>query len=316
MTGKGCLSFFDVRGLVPRPLHITVETTALDGTTVTMVYERGLARLISHEIDHLDGLLYFNRMRTGVEPIPVEQYRQTGRSWAYDSCPGIRRDNTGDVDAEDPATWDDLFVRDVDERPVQFVRPADADRPTWAAYEAGAYLGTVSAKPDGGGSLWRVQTAHEAHRNLDDWSARCSTRPRGRASASRPLAGPAACSPTTRPWPSTWRALDWRARTRADRRRRGTSPRSWTSTSDRHDGGPRRSATAGVLRLCRSFGPVNEPPYGRGQAAGVVGGSGISSSRSHRPSPSSPGRQNRTSPVSSASYGASPTARSRARSLG
>ncbi|MFF6786845.1 peptide deformylase [Streptomyces sp. NPDC012510] len=82
---EGCLSFFDVRGLVPRPLAITVETTALDGTTVTKVYERGLARLVHHEVDHLEGLLYLNRMRPGVEPIPVDEYRQTGRSWAYDS---------------------------------------------------------------------------------------------------------------------------------------------------------------------------------------------------------------------------------------
>ncbi|MFI6658064.1 peptide deformylase [Streptomyces sp. NPDC050523] len=82
---EGCLSFFDVRGLVPRPLKITVETTALDGTTVATVYEQGLARLIAHEIDHLDGLLYLNRMRPGVEPLPVEEYRQTGRAWTYDS---------------------------------------------------------------------------------------------------------------------------------------------------------------------------------------------------------------------------------------
>ncbi|OEU96260.1 peptide deformylase [Streptomyces oceani] len=81
---EGCLSFFDVRGLVPRPLKITVETTALAGATVTTTYERGLARLIHHEIDHLDGLLYTARMRNGVAPIPVEEYRQTGRSWAYD----------------------------------------------------------------------------------------------------------------------------------------------------------------------------------------------------------------------------------------
>ncbi|MEU4893726.1 hypothetical protein AB0B12_12820 [Streptomyces sp. NPDC044780] len=75
---------------------------------------------------------------------------------------------TQDVDVEPPATWDDLFVRDVDERPVQFVRPADTDRPTCAAYEAGTYLGTVSAEPDGGRPLWRVQTTHEAHRELTD----------------------------------------------------------------------------------------------------------------------------------------------------
>ncbi|MFD7055556.1 peptide deformylase [Streptomyces mirabilis] len=81
---EGCLSFFDVRGMVPRPLRITVETTTLDGTTVTTVYEQGLARLVAHEIDHLDGLLYLSRMRPGVDPLPVEEYRQTGLSWAYE----------------------------------------------------------------------------------------------------------------------------------------------------------------------------------------------------------------------------------------
>ncbi len=37
---EGCLSFFDVRGLVPRPLKITVETTTLTGETVTTGYDR------------------------------------------------------------------------------------------------------------------------------------------------------------------------------------------------------------------------------------------------------------------------------------
>ncbi|WP_430479185.1 peptide deformylase [Streptomyces sp. P11-1] len=83
---EGCLSFFDVRGLVPRPLKITVETTTLTGETVTTVFERGLARLIHHEIDHLDGFLYTAHMRTGVEPIPLEEYRQTGRAWVYDGA--------------------------------------------------------------------------------------------------------------------------------------------------------------------------------------------------------------------------------------
>ncbi|MFJ1590754.1 peptide deformylase [Kitasatospora albolonga] len=80
---EGCLSFFDVRGLVPRPLRITVEATTLEGRLVTTTYEHGLARLVHHEIDHLDGLLYTARMRTGIAPIPVEEYRQTGRAWTY-----------------------------------------------------------------------------------------------------------------------------------------------------------------------------------------------------------------------------------------
>ncbi|MEV0368389.1 peptide deformylase [Streptomyces sp. NPDC050636] len=80
---EGCLSFFDVRGLVTRPLKITIEATTLAGEAATNAYERGLARLIHHELDHLDGLLYTARMRNGIEPIPVEEYRQTGRAWAY-----------------------------------------------------------------------------------------------------------------------------------------------------------------------------------------------------------------------------------------
>ncbi|MGA5578383.1 hypothetical protein ACPCK9_26610 [Streptomyces koyangensis] len=73
-----------------------------------------------------------------------------------------------DAEVEDPATWDDLFVRDVDEQPVQFVRPADTDRPTWSLYEAAVYRGTVTAESDGGRPLWRVQGSREAHRDLDD----------------------------------------------------------------------------------------------------------------------------------------------------
>ncbi len=68
----------------------------------------------------------------------------------------------------DLAQWEDLFTRTVDEHPVQLVRPADTDRPTWATYEGSRYLGTLSAELDGGRPRWRVQTSHEAHHDLDD----------------------------------------------------------------------------------------------------------------------------------------------------
>ncbi|WP_211258894.1 peptide deformylase [Spirillospora albida] len=66
---EGCLSFFDVRGLVPRPLQLEVEHTRSDGQRSIIVLEAGLARLAGHEIDHLYGRLYTERMRNGVEPI-------------------------------------------------------------------------------------------------------------------------------------------------------------------------------------------------------------------------------------------------------
>ncbi|MEU5900605.1 peptide deformylase [Streptomyces venezuelae] len=82
---EGCLSFFDVRGKVPRPLAISVEHTDIDGTERITIFERGLARLVAHEVDHLHGQLYRSRMREGVEPIPVSEYRGTGSGWKYGS---------------------------------------------------------------------------------------------------------------------------------------------------------------------------------------------------------------------------------------
>ena len=80
---EGCLSFFDVRGLVPRPLAIEVEHQDIDGTTRITAFERGMARLVYHEVDHLFGVLYRARMRPGIELIPVSKYRGTGQQWTY-----------------------------------------------------------------------------------------------------------------------------------------------------------------------------------------------------------------------------------------
>lgn len=80
---EGCLSFFDVRGMVLRPLSISVEHTTVDGQKQITIFERGVARLVAHEVDHLHGTLYRERMRTGVDPIPVSEYRGTGSRWSY-----------------------------------------------------------------------------------------------------------------------------------------------------------------------------------------------------------------------------------------
>jgi peptide deformylase len=77
----GCLSFFDVRGMVPRPISIEVEHQDVDGTTRITSFSGGVARLIAHEVDHLHGILYRSRMRPGVNPIPVSQYAGTGKPW-------------------------------------------------------------------------------------------------------------------------------------------------------------------------------------------------------------------------------------------
>jgi peptide deformylase len=68
---------------VPRPLRIDVEHARFDGTRVVTTFDRALARLISHEIDHLEGRLYVDRMEADAKLVPVAQYQQTGRPWDY-----------------------------------------------------------------------------------------------------------------------------------------------------------------------------------------------------------------------------------------
>ncbi|MBY8873723.1 peptide deformylase [Micromonospora sp. PLK6-60] len=80
---EGCLSFFDHRGLVPRPLRIDVEHAQWDGSRVITAFEYAMARLVAHEIDHLEGRLYTERMAPGVPLVPVEEYRETGNPWRY-----------------------------------------------------------------------------------------------------------------------------------------------------------------------------------------------------------------------------------------
>lgn len=83
---EGCLSFFDVCGLAVRPPadHRRDERVGRHHGDHRV---RARARPAHPpRIDHLDRLLYLSRVRSGVEPISVEQYRSTGsatgRAWA------------------------------------------------------------------------------------------------------------------------------------------------------------------------------------------------------------------------------------------
>jgi peptide deformylase len=60
---EGCLSIPELTEKVTRPLRITVEAQDLDGETVRFEAEDWLARAICHEVDHLDGVLFPDRLR-------------------------------------------------------------------------------------------------------------------------------------------------------------------------------------------------------------------------------------------------------------
>ncbi|MGE5281094.1 MAG: peptide deformylase [Chloroflexota bacterium] len=81
---EGCLSFFDVRGKVRRALSIEIEHTDLHGRQHREVFKDAAARHWQHEIDHLNGILYIDRMDDpAAELVPVEEYGEIGSAWDY-----------------------------------------------------------------------------------------------------------------------------------------------------------------------------------------------------------------------------------------
>ena len=61
---EGCLSIPDVRGRVPRAREIKVRAYDRNGVRIELRAHDFPARVIQHETDHLDGVLFFDRMRT------------------------------------------------------------------------------------------------------------------------------------------------------------------------------------------------------------------------------------------------------------
>ena len=59
---EGCLSFPDIRGDVERPEHVRVRYQDLEGHFHTIECDGLFARCIQHEADHLDGILFIDRM--------------------------------------------------------------------------------------------------------------------------------------------------------------------------------------------------------------------------------------------------------------
>lgn len=64
---EGCLSFGDERGYVIRPAKIVVRALDRNGAEHEYVGTDLLARVLAHEIDHLDGVLFVDKVVEWVE---------------------------------------------------------------------------------------------------------------------------------------------------------------------------------------------------------------------------------------------------------
>jgi peptide deformylase len=59
---EGCLSIPGLKDIVERPAAVRVEGLNLDGGRVSMEADGLLARILQHEVDHLDGILFVDRV--------------------------------------------------------------------------------------------------------------------------------------------------------------------------------------------------------------------------------------------------------------
>ena len=67
VLSEGCLSFPDIRGDVTRPYEVKATLDLLDGRSVVIETDGLLARVIQHETDHLNGVLFVERMSTATK---------------------------------------------------------------------------------------------------------------------------------------------------------------------------------------------------------------------------------------------------------
>lgn len=73
---EGCLSIPGLYVEILRPKQILVRGISLDGNTVEIEADELLARLFQHEIDHLQGVLMFERMTPDQRKQAMIEYRR------------------------------------------------------------------------------------------------------------------------------------------------------------------------------------------------------------------------------------------------
>lgn len=79
---EGCLSIPDIRGRVPRAKQIIVSAYDRQGRRVELRAGGFTARVIQHETDHLDGILFFDRMKSLESLTFLDEF---GRYWSREA---------------------------------------------------------------------------------------------------------------------------------------------------------------------------------------------------------------------------------------
>lgn len=79
---EGCLSVPDVKVSIKRSCHVTVRGTDERGESVEVEADGLLARVVQHEIDHLDGVLILDRASRAERKRAIRQQKEAARERA------------------------------------------------------------------------------------------------------------------------------------------------------------------------------------------------------------------------------------------
>jgi peptide deformylase len=71
---EGCLSIPGLRGLVPRQRRIGVRYLARTGELREEEYEGFLARIFQHEFDHVQGVVFIDRVESTLDLVTEKEY--------------------------------------------------------------------------------------------------------------------------------------------------------------------------------------------------------------------------------------------------
>jgi len=71
---EGCLSIPGIRALVPRYQEIAIGYTDLEGAPVTQKMAGFAARVFQHEYDHLEGMVYLDRVESVYDIVAESEY--------------------------------------------------------------------------------------------------------------------------------------------------------------------------------------------------------------------------------------------------
>lgn len=77
---EGCLSIPGIEETVTRPARVTVEALSEGGEPVRIEADGLLARALQHEIDHLDGVLFIDRVSSLKRSILLRKWRKSSAS--------------------------------------------------------------------------------------------------------------------------------------------------------------------------------------------------------------------------------------------